>query len=172
MLHANKSARALWTDWPALPPAERNILWWTFADPRGADRARGVGGGGAGQLARFRAGAARHPEDPGVRGVARTASLVQQGGSGLVAAPRRRPAHVRAEDPAPPGAGPARSRAAGAAGRRRPGAEARHVPGRAGGRRPDQRCPGAGRTPRHRRRTTGPYVTRTADQMILSGAPP
>jgi len=27
VLAANRAARALWTDWPALPPQERNMLW-------------------------------------------------------------------------------------------------------------------------------------------------
>jgi transcriptional regulator with XRE-family HTH domain len=33
VLASNRAARLLWTDWPALPPEERNMLWWTFTDP-------------------------------------------------------------------------------------------------------------------------------------------
>src|SRR4051794_41129016 len=34
VLAANRAARALWTDWPALPEGERNMMWFMFADPR------------------------------------------------------------------------------------------------------------------------------------------
>lgn len=64
VLHANKSACALWTNWPALPPADRNILWWTFADPRARTVLVEWEAEARAQLARFRAAAARHPEDP------------------------------------------------------------------------------------------------------------
>jgi transcriptional regulator with XRE-family HTH domain len=65
VLAANRAARALWTDWLALPRTERNLLWWTFTAP-GARRvfvdwqreARAL-------LARYRAAAGRHPGDPG-----------------------------------------------------------------------------------------------------------
>jgi len=33
VLASNRAARLLWTDWLALPPEERNMLWWTFTDP-------------------------------------------------------------------------------------------------------------------------------------------
>jgi transcriptional regulator with XRE-family HTH domain len=64
VLASNQAARALWTDWTACAPAERNVLWWTFADPA----ARGVlvewESEARAQLARFRAISARHPDDP------------------------------------------------------------------------------------------------------------
>ena len=63
VLAANKAARALWTDWPALPPEERNILWWTFADPKARTVLVEWEAEARGQLARFRAAAARHPDD-------------------------------------------------------------------------------------------------------------
>jgi transcriptional regulator with XRE-family HTH domain len=64
VLAANRAARALWTDWPALPASERNMLVWTFTNPDARDvfidwepEARAL-------LARFRFAAARHPGDP------------------------------------------------------------------------------------------------------------
>jgi transcriptional regulator with XRE-family HTH domain len=64
VLAANRAARALWTDWPALPPAERNMLVWTFGNPAAREvfvdwepEARAL-------LARFRFAAARYPDDP------------------------------------------------------------------------------------------------------------
>jgi hypothetical protein len=63
VLGANRAARALWTDWAALPPSERNMLIWTFANPEAREvfidwepEARAL-------LARFRFAAARHPDD-------------------------------------------------------------------------------------------------------------
>lgn len=65
VLAANRAARELWTDWPTLPPEERNMLWWTFTVPAARDvfvewevEARAL-------LARFRSAAARHPDEPG-----------------------------------------------------------------------------------------------------------
>jgi transcriptional regulator with XRE-family HTH domain len=64
VLGANRAACALWTDWTALAPRDRNMLWWTFTDPDARTvfvdwetEARAL-------LARFRAAAARHREDP------------------------------------------------------------------------------------------------------------
>jgi transcriptional regulator with XRE-family HTH domain len=64
VLAANRAARALWTDWPALAPADRNMLLWTFTCSRAREvfvewesEARTL-------LGRFRAAAARHPGDP------------------------------------------------------------------------------------------------------------
>lgn len=65
VLTSNKAARLLWcTDWPAVPAAERNMIWWTFADPIARTllvdwevEARAL-------LARLRAAATRHPDDP------------------------------------------------------------------------------------------------------------
>jgi MmyB-like transcription regulator ligand binding domain/Helix-turn-helix domain len=33
VLAANRAACALWTDWHALAPEARNMLWWTLTDP-------------------------------------------------------------------------------------------------------------------------------------------
>lgn len=65
VLTANRAARALWTDWPTLPPEERNILWWTFTHPTARTVLVEWETEAAAQLARFRAAAARHPGDPG-----------------------------------------------------------------------------------------------------------
>lgn len=64
VLAANRAARALWTDWPRLPPAERNMLWWTFMDPAARTVLIEWQAEAAAQPARFRAAAARHPDDP------------------------------------------------------------------------------------------------------------
>lgn len=64
VLAANHAARLLWTDWPALPPDERNILWWTFTDPHARTVLVDWETEATAQLARFRAAAARHPNDP------------------------------------------------------------------------------------------------------------
>jgi transcriptional regulator with XRE-family HTH domain len=64
VLAANRAACALWTDWPTRPPAERNILWWTFADPAARKILVEWEAEARAQLARFRAAAARHPDDP------------------------------------------------------------------------------------------------------------
>ncbi len=64
VLAANRAARALFCDWPAVAPEERNMVWWMFT---GAD-ARAVyvewEREAAALLARFRAAADRHPGDP------------------------------------------------------------------------------------------------------------
>ena len=65
VLAANRAARALWTDWPAVPESDRNMLIWTFT----ASEARQVfvewESEAMALLARFRAAAARHLGDPG-----------------------------------------------------------------------------------------------------------
>ncbi len=64
VLASNRAARALWTDWPALPEPDRNLLLWMFA----ARQAREVfvewEHEAADQLGRFRAAAAHHLADP------------------------------------------------------------------------------------------------------------
>ncbi len=64
VLAANRAARVLWTDWPVLPPQERNMLWWMFTAPA----ARGIliewETEACALLARFRAAADRHPDEP------------------------------------------------------------------------------------------------------------
>jgi len=67
VLAANRGARALWTDWVAQPPENRNILWWTFTDPTARDVLVEWEPEAAAQLARFRAAAARYPDDPAFR---------------------------------------------------------------------------------------------------------
>lgn len=64
VLAANRAARALWADWPALPATERNMLWWTFTTSEAqsvlvdwAEEAQAL-------LARFRLASARFPADP------------------------------------------------------------------------------------------------------------
>jgi len=65
VLAANRAARLLWTDWPALPPEARNMLWWTFTDPGAREILVDWAGEACVLLGRFRAAAARHPGDPG-----------------------------------------------------------------------------------------------------------
>jgi transcriptional regulator with XRE-family HTH domain len=64
ILAANRAARALFVDWSAKPPEDRNILWFMFTDPRARlvylDWAREA----SAQLGRFRAAAARRADDP------------------------------------------------------------------------------------------------------------
>jgi transcriptional regulator with XRE-family HTH domain len=65
ILAANRAARELWADWPSLPPAERNIVWWTFMDPRARSVLIEWESEASALLARFRTAAARYPDDPG-----------------------------------------------------------------------------------------------------------
>lgn len=64
VLAANRSARALWTDWPALPEASRNLLLWMFAAPEARSIFVEWEKEAAAQLGRFRAAAARHLDEP------------------------------------------------------------------------------------------------------------
>jgi len=64
VLASNKAARALWADWPALPPDERNMLWWTFMAPAARSVLVDWKTEAKAQLARFRMAAARHGDDP------------------------------------------------------------------------------------------------------------
>jgi transcriptional regulator with XRE-family HTH domain len=64
VLAANRSARALFTDWMARPPGDRNLLWWTFTDPEARKVFADWEHEAAATLARFRAAAARRPGDP------------------------------------------------------------------------------------------------------------
>jgi hypothetical protein len=63
VLCANRAARALWTDWPALEGADRNMLLWMFS-AAAHDVFVEWDAEARAQLARFRAAAARHPGDP------------------------------------------------------------------------------------------------------------
>ncbi len=65
VLAANRAARALWTDWPARPPLERNMLWWMFTDPAAREVMVDWPQAAADLLGRFRAATARIPTDPG-----------------------------------------------------------------------------------------------------------
>lgn len=67
VLASNRAARALWTDWPALPPDARNMLWWTFTDPASRKVLVDWESEAGAQLARFRSAVARHPDDPDFR---------------------------------------------------------------------------------------------------------
>jgi len=64
VLAANRAARALWTDWPALPPQERNMLWWMFTAPAARTTLIQWETEASALLARFRAAADRHPDEP------------------------------------------------------------------------------------------------------------
>lgn len=65
VLAANRAARALWTDWSALPQKQRNMVWWMFADPAARTILVEWEAEASALLARFRAAADRHPDDPG-----------------------------------------------------------------------------------------------------------
>jgi len=67
VLAANRAARALWTDWEALPLVERNLLWWMFTNPGARTVLINWETEASAQLARYRASAARHPDDPSFR---------------------------------------------------------------------------------------------------------
>ncbi|HWH92823.1 MAG TPA: helix-turn-helix transcriptional regulator [Baekduia sp.] len=61
---ANRAARLLWTDWSALPPERRNMVWFMLCDPVARLVFADWEAEAAAQLARFRAAAARHADDP------------------------------------------------------------------------------------------------------------
>lgn len=65
VLASNRAARALWTDWTARPPEDRNLLAWMLCDPAAREVFVEWRAEAAAQLARFRSAAARHPGDPG-----------------------------------------------------------------------------------------------------------
>ncbi|WCB92701.1 hypothetical protein DSM104299_01399 [Baekduia alba] len=64
VLAANRAARALWTDWPARAPQERNMVWFMLCDPQAREVFVDWEAEAGAQLARFRAAAARHADDP------------------------------------------------------------------------------------------------------------
>ncbi len=64
VLAANRAARALWTDWPALPPQQRNMLWWMFTDPAARTILVEWETEASALLARFRVAADRHHDNP------------------------------------------------------------------------------------------------------------
>lgn len=67
VLAANRAARTLWADWPALPADRRNILWWTLVEPSARAVLVEWEMEARAQLARFRAAVARRPDDPRVQ---------------------------------------------------------------------------------------------------------
>jgi transcriptional regulator with XRE-family HTH domain len=64
VLAANRAARALFTDWPARAPGDRNMVWWMFTDPAARKVYVDWEQEASDMLARFRAAAARRLEDP------------------------------------------------------------------------------------------------------------
>src|SRR5579859_4956730 len=64
ILAANRAARALFTDWLALPPGQRNELTWMFTDPKARETYVEWEKDAAAMLARFRLAAARRRGDP------------------------------------------------------------------------------------------------------------
>jgi transcriptional regulator with XRE-family HTH domain len=69
VLAANRAARALFTDWQAREPGDRNLLWWMFTDPAARKVYVRWEPEAAAMLARFRAAAARRPGDPDFTGL-------------------------------------------------------------------------------------------------------
>ena len=65
VLCSNRAARALWTDWPALPERDRNLLLWMFAAPQAREVFVEWEEEAAAQLGRFRTAATSHLTDPG-----------------------------------------------------------------------------------------------------------
>jgi transcriptional regulator with XRE-family HTH domain len=65
VLSANRAARELWTDWPAVPEPDRNMLIWTFNAPQAREVFIEWDSEAQALLGRFRAAAARHLGDPG-----------------------------------------------------------------------------------------------------------
>ncbi len=65
VLAANRAARLLWTNWDALAPEARNMVWWVFSDPAARSVFVEWDKEAVTLLGRFRAAAARHADDPG-----------------------------------------------------------------------------------------------------------
>jgi transcriptional regulator with XRE-family HTH domain len=64
VLAANRAARALFTDWEARAPDDRNKVWWMFTDPAARKVYVDWEKEAADMLGRFRAAAARRLDDP------------------------------------------------------------------------------------------------------------
>ena len=64
VLAANRTARALLTDWSARESADRNLVWWMFTDPGARKVYVHWEEEASGMLGRFRAAAGRRPDDP------------------------------------------------------------------------------------------------------------
>jgi transcriptional regulator with XRE-family HTH domain len=64
VLGTNPAARALFTDWDALPPGQRNLVRWMFTTERAREVYLDWEQEARAMLARFRLAAARHPGEP------------------------------------------------------------------------------------------------------------
>jgi transcriptional regulator with XRE-family HTH domain len=64
VLAANRTARALFTDWSARDPRDRNLLWWMFTAPEARKVYVCWEKEAPDMLGRFRAAADRRPNDP------------------------------------------------------------------------------------------------------------
>ena len=64
VLAANPAARELFTDWAALPAAERNLVRWMFTTAAAQQVYLDWEAEARAMLGRFRLAAARHPDDP------------------------------------------------------------------------------------------------------------
>ena len=69
VLTANRAARALFADWTAREPGDRNLLWWMFTDPAARKVYVHWEQEASAMLARFRAAAGRRPGDPDFTGL-------------------------------------------------------------------------------------------------------
>jgi transcriptional regulator with XRE-family HTH domain len=69
VLAANRAARALFADWRNRRPDDRNLLWWMFTDPVARKVYVDWVQEASAMLARFRAAAARRPDDPDFTGL-------------------------------------------------------------------------------------------------------
>ena len=64
VLAANRTARALFTDWSARPPGDRNLVWWMFTAPEARKVYVHWEKEASDMLGRFRAAAGRRLDDP------------------------------------------------------------------------------------------------------------
>jgi transcriptional regulator with XRE-family HTH domain len=64
VLTSNPAARELFTDWEALPPADRNLVRWMFTTDRAREVYQDWESEARAMLGRFRLAAARYPDDP------------------------------------------------------------------------------------------------------------
>lgn len=64
VLAANRTARALFTDWSARPPGDRNLVWWMFTAPEARKVYVHWEKEASDMLGRFRAAAVRRLDDP------------------------------------------------------------------------------------------------------------
>jgi MmyB-like transcription regulator ligand binding domain len=69
VLAANRGARGLFVDWQAMPQDGRNIVWWMLTSRRAREVFADWELEARAYLARFRADAARHPDDPAFAGL-------------------------------------------------------------------------------------------------------